>query len=142
MSAKEPRFKGEISVPLSGLLALSSPHPRPRSVRVRSQSATTTAVCPWPRTVHVHDPCRVGALVLSANSPQTRIVRGQSVSASDSQLVHDPVLSTTAAALGTVRLLEQPTATVWPQTRFVRDQSVTTVNPRPVREHDARMPVR
>src|SRR2546425_4965890 len=55
MSAKKSRFKREIPAPLSGLLALSSPHPRPQSVRVRSQSATTTAVCPWPRTIHVRD---------------------------------------------------------------------------------------
>src|SRR5438445_11572523 len=55
MSANGSRFKLEISGPLSGLLALSSPHPRTRSIRVRSQSATTTAVCPWPRTIHVRD---------------------------------------------------------------------------------------
>ena len=56
---------------LSGLLAvaLSSPHPRSWSVRALIQSATTTAVCPRPHTVHVHD--------LSANStrPRPRPVR-------------------------------------------------------------------
>jgi len=55
MSANWSWFKCEISAPLSGILALSSPHLRPRSVRVRSQSATTTAVCPCPGTIHVRD---------------------------------------------------------------------------------------
>jgi hypothetical protein len=35
MSAKSSRFKREISAPLSGLLAVASPHPRPQSVRGR-----------------------------------------------------------------------------------------------------------
>src|SRR3989442_12028003 len=86
MSANGSRLKLEISAPLSGLLALSSPHPRPRSVRVHSQSATTTAVCPWPCTVQIHDL----AANMSVSSSRTDRDRDLSVAMSGRCASRDP----------------------------------------------------
>src|SRR5207302_3846469 len=74
MSAKDSRFKREISAPLSGLLACpvrirvrdqsvsaASPRPRPPFVRGRAHSKSTT----WPRTC----PCPVSELTATAIYP-------------------------------------------------------------------------
>jgi len=126
MSAKDSRFKREISAPLSGLLAC------PVRIRVRDQSVSAASPRPRPQFVRGRAPSTFATWPQTCPCPVHIRVRGQSMSSPSPWTDHGRNLSLIVSSPNAwpVRAKAKSANQPWP--RFVnrRVQSSSKTNPK------------